>query len=81
VHPNAFIGPCTAWNLQVALEVGHDVVALAHLLRGFEFRGEFEHDEAREGLITSDVDDSVQVRVRRLSAAGTEPVSWEVVEN
>jgi hypothetical protein len=81
VHPSAFIGPCSAWNLEVALEEGHDVVAMAHLLRGFEFRGEFEHDEAAAGIITSDLDESVQMQVRRLSALGAEHTEWEVLRN
>ena len=75
---NAFIGECDEWNLRVALDLGHDVLTMAHLLRGFEFRGEFEHDEAMAGTITSDTDEAVETRVRRVSPIEAEPIEWHI---
>jgi len=78
------IGDCTTENLTAALEVGHNLDALAHLLIGLVYRGTFKANEADLGTITSDRDASLRMRVKchvcdssRTSAQAGQQCRWQ----
>jgi hypothetical protein len=70
-----FIGDCTKDNVVAALTAGHDVDALAHLLRGFEFRGNFRNNSAVDGVINCS--DIKGILVRCLTSQEVKCSEWE----